>query len=265
MSADPRPPPPFLDIRPNPEQLKECSRQNLVFGFPITNEWFFELYEAMKKKREVKEAPVEFVAMAGDLAALCQAMYPEWGHIDLLVVECEDYGMCTLIRVGAAGWKPPKSVIAGMAKELRKYGLVERPNWFPGTGLKSTPRKSVHGRGLTRHIQTGFDCRVGRVRQRIHSAGIVFGGGLIAERWKSVRLKRFVPQYPKANWDLTERNYYFLCSNYIIEPERVAPNPEGCMAFSGYRIAGYYFHHTPRVLVAEHSKNLLEFFFHVHE
>lgn len=129
-----------------PEQVEECSRKNLVFGFPITNEWFLEPYEVMKKS-DVKEASEEFLSTASALADLCQSMYPDWGHISLVVVACGDYGSCTLIRVGAAGWKPPKSVIVDMAKELRKYGLVEKPNWFPGIGLKSTHHKSVGGCG----------------------------------------------------------------------------------------------------------------------
>lgn len=146
MSTDSRQPPPFMDIKPSPEQVEASSRKNLVFGFPLTNEWFFELYEVMKeRKMDVKGAPEEFLSLAVKLADLCQSMYPDWRHIDLVVVACGDYGTCTLIRVGAAGWKPPKDVIVDMAKQLRKYGLVEKPNWFPGLGLKSTPHASIYG------------------------------------------------------------------------------------------------------------------------
>lgn len=42
--------------------------------------------------------------------------------------------------------KPPESVmIVNIAKELQKCGSVGKPNWVPGTGLKSTPHESVHG------------------------------------------------------------------------------------------------------------------------
>lgn len=91
----------------------------------------------------MEEASEEFLDMASLMADICQSMYPEWRHIDLVVVACGDFGGCALIKIGAHGWKPPNDVIADMAKELRKYGLVENPNLFPGIGLKSAPHRSL--------------------------------------------------------------------------------------------------------------------------
>lgn len=150
MSIDSRPPPPFLDIKPCLEQITACPRKNLVFGFPISHEWFSDLYEVLKRKEEVQEYSEEFLSTTTALADLCQSMYPEWRHISIVSVACGeygDYGSCALIRVGAAGRKPPKEVILEMAKELRKYGLVEKPNWFPGIGLKSARHDFVDDHG----------------------------------------------------------------------------------------------------------------------
>ena len=47
-----------------------------------------------------------------------------------------------------------------MAKDLRKYGLAEKPNWFPGIRLKSANHKSLAWSWLTQYPQIGFDCRV---------------------------------------------------------------------------------------------------------
>jgi len=139
--TDTRPPPPFLGIKPCPDQVAACPRKNLVFGFPISYEWFAELYEVMKKKEGTLECSQQFLSTTTALAELCQAMYPDWRHISVVRVACGNYGdvgNCALIRVGTAGWRPPKEVILEMAEELRKFGLVEHPNWFPGIGLKST-------------------------------------------------------------------------------------------------------------------------------
>lgn len=96
LSTDPRPPPPFLDIRPSPEQLKGCPRQNLVF--PSRTSGF-----STQEKKEVKEASEEFLDLINNLAALCQVIYPDWRHIEPVVVGCEHYGVCTVLRVGTAG------------------------------------------------------------------------------------------------------------------------------------------------------------------
>jgi hypothetical protein len=130
-----------MDIKPCPDQLAECSHSRLTYGFPISYEWFSELYEAMKKRGEVEDYGDEFIATASAIASLCQSTYPDWRHIEVVMVLCGDYGdygSCGLIRVGAAGWKPPKEVVNKIAKELRRFGLVEKPNWFPALGLKST-------------------------------------------------------------------------------------------------------------------------------
>ena len=103
MSTDSRPPPPCMDINPCPEQIDMCSSQNVVFGLPITNEWFFGLYEVMKEKREVREASQEFLSLVTTMAELCQSMYPDWGHISPVVVAAGSYGECTLIRIGMHG------------------------------------------------------------------------------------------------------------------------------------------------------------------
>ena len=126
-----------MDIKPCPEQIDMCDPQNVVFGFPITNEWFFGLYDVMKRERQVREASQEFLSLVSMMGEICQSMYPEWGHISPVVVAAGNYGACTLIRIGMHGWTPPRRVIVDMAKELRKYGLVEKPGWFPGIGLKS--------------------------------------------------------------------------------------------------------------------------------
>ena len=90
----------------------------------------------------MEEASEEFLDMASLMADICQSMYPEWRHIDLVVVACGDFGGCALIKIGAHGWKPPGDVIAGTAKEPQKYGLVEKPNQFLGVGLKSALHNS---------------------------------------------------------------------------------------------------------------------------
>lgn len=53
-----------------------CSHKNLVFSFPITNEWFSEFYEVMKGTRDVKETSEEFLRTTSALADLCQSIIP---------------------------------------------------------------------------------------------------------------------------------------------------------------------------------------------
>ena len=140
MSTDSRPPPPFLDIKPCPEQVAMCRREILVYGFPISHEWFSVMYDGLKRKGLAKEYSEEFLATATLLADLCQTIYPSWRHISVVMVVCGDYGeygSCALIRIGTAGWRPLNETVIDMAKELRKYGLTEKPNWFPGLDLKS--------------------------------------------------------------------------------------------------------------------------------
>ena len=52
---------------------------------------------------EVEEYSEDFIITAGTLADLCQSMYPDWGHIGLVVAARGDYGGCALTRIGAAG------------------------------------------------------------------------------------------------------------------------------------------------------------------
>lgn len=140
MSTDPRPPPPFLGLKPCPDQVAASPRKNLVFGFPISHEWFSELYEVLKRNEGTLEYSEEFLSTTTALADLCQSIYPAWCHIDVVRVACGNYGDCAFIRVGAGGWRPPNEVILNMARELRKFGLLEKPGWFPGIGLKSACR-----------------------------------------------------------------------------------------------------------------------------
>jgi hypothetical protein len=128
-----------MDIKPFPDQVAHCPRRLLVYGFPISFQWFDQMYEALKKRGEVQDYNAEFRSTTEDIASICQLIYPDWRHIKTVTVACatyENYGICPLIRVGAVGWKPPKDVINAIAKELRKFGLVEKPDWFPTSGSK---------------------------------------------------------------------------------------------------------------------------------
>ena len=128
-----------MDIKPCHEQIAQCPRGKLSYGFPISYEWFDQLYETMKKKGEVEDYPNEFLSTTSAIASLCQSIYPDWPHIKVVSVLCGtygDYASCLLIRVGAAGWKPRNEVINKMANEVRKFGLVEKPGWFPTLDLK---------------------------------------------------------------------------------------------------------------------------------
>ena len=127
-------PPPFLDIKPSPDQLAECPRGKLSYGFPISYEWFDQLYEAMKEVGEVEDYSEQLLTTTSAIAGFCQSLYPDWRHIEVVTVLCgsyENHASCPLIRVGAAGWKPPNEVIDKMAKELQKFGMMEKPDWFP--------------------------------------------------------------------------------------------------------------------------------------
>ena len=128
-----------MDIKPCHEQIAQCPRGKLSYGFSISYEWFDELYETMKKKGEVEDYPNEFLSTTSAIAILCQSIYPDWPHIKVVSVLCGtygDYASCLLIRVGAAGWKPRNEVVNKMANEIRKFGLVEKPGWFPTLDLK---------------------------------------------------------------------------------------------------------------------------------
>ena len=115
-----------MDIKPCPEQIDMCSSQNVVFGFPITNEWFFGLYEVMKEKREVREASQEFLSLVTTMAELCQSMYPDRGHISPVVVAAGSYGECTLIRIWMYGWTPPRGVerLADIVRNKSRLTLI---------------------------------------------------------------------------------------------------------------------------------------------
>ncbi|KAF9778460.1 hypothetical protein BJ322DRAFT_1025160 [Thelephora terrestris] len=139
-TEDTRPLPPFMDIKPSSDQVAQCPRRELVYGFPISFEWFDQMYEGLKKREEVQSYSAQFWITTEAIAGGCQSIYPDWRHIKVVTVACStygDYGSCPLIRVGAAGWKPPKEVINKIAERLRKFGLVEEPNWFPTVGSKT--------------------------------------------------------------------------------------------------------------------------------
>ena len=98
MSTDSRPPPPFLDIKPCSEQVAMCRRENLVYGFPISHEWFSAMYKGLKRKGLAKEYSEEFLATTTLLADLCQTIYPSWRHISVVMVVCGDYGSMGVAR-----------------------------------------------------------------------------------------------------------------------------------------------------------------------
>ncbi|KAF9778459.1 hypothetical protein BJ322DRAFT_1025159 [Thelephora terrestris] len=138
-TEDTRPLPPYMGIKPSPNQVTECPRRLLVYGFPISFEWFDQMYEGLKRRGEVEEYAEQLWTTTEEIAGGCQSIYPDWRHIKVVTVACStygDYGSCLLIRVGVVGWKPPGEVINEMAKELCKFGLVEEPNWFPTVGSK---------------------------------------------------------------------------------------------------------------------------------
>ena len=93
----------------------------------------------MKQIGKVEGHSAQFITSTKAIASVCQSMYPDWPYIRVVSVPCvnyKDYASCQLIRVGAAGWKPSKEAIDAIAKELQKYGLVEKPGWFPTLDLK---------------------------------------------------------------------------------------------------------------------------------
>ena len=133
----------FFGITPSPEECRMCPKRFLVYGFPIPDEWFPHRYESMRAAGiELDSYEEEYSLAMKMLIDICEEVceVPPEGptRIGAAGVWCMRGGEtepCNLLRIGTYGRRPPFEVIMKMADSVTKFGIVEKPDWFPLYGV----------------------------------------------------------------------------------------------------------------------------------
>ena len=90
--------------------------------------------DSYKKEHTFAEELIEFVC-----EEVCDEMWPE-GLFDIGTahVWCQRDGKtqtCNLLQIGTRRRPPPFDVVMEMARRVARYGISERPAWYPLHGM----------------------------------------------------------------------------------------------------------------------------------
>ena len=132
------PPGPCINLQP-PDDTKVMHTygRKVVFGFPLTAEWFNFRYfhdldltaldkDAIKEKKHVyKDRLITHILNVCDRmeGRVCRSLPTS--------VETSTVSSCWFIIIGNPGRRPSKEDVKKLRKTLWLYGITERPNWYP--------------------------------------------------------------------------------------------------------------------------------------
>ena len=132
------PPGPCINLQP-PDDTKVMHTygRKVVFGFPLTAEWFDFRYshdldlrgldkDAIKEKKHLYKD-----RLITHILNVCDRMEGRVSRSLPTSVEASTVPSCWFIIIGIPGRRPSKEDVKKLRKTLWAYGITERPNWYP--------------------------------------------------------------------------------------------------------------------------------------